>query len=101
MGDKIPVDIKKCFPIDEERLKIYQEEEPSLKTGFVFCGQATNGYGELEEHILQLNKDDEIVAVQRSDKILMEEFPITKMVEYRFSADDTWKVSKIGADALD
>jgi len=100
MGDKIPVHIEKCFPIDDERLKIYQAEEASLKEGFVCCGQAVDAYTkEPEEHIL-LIKNNSIVSIQRCDGILMEEFPITKMVEYRFSADDTWKVSQIGVDAL-
>jgi len=101
MGDKIPVHIEKCFPIEVERLKIYQAEEASLKEGFVCSGQALNEETkQVEEHVLHI-KNNNIVSIQRCDGILMEEFPITKMVEYRFSADDTWKISKLGVEALD
>merc|ERR1719471_760155 len=101
MGEEIPVAITKCFSLEGERKAIYEAAEPTIKSGFAFLARATSEYGDIEEHLILMTLEPlSFKTISRTEKIMLEEVPICSMVEYRFTANEDWKISHIGVASL-
>jgi len=87
-------------PLQPERRAIYAAAFPELADGEVAAALYANPAGEKSEQIVHIHGGS-ATAVTRECAITLEDLPPGQLVEFRFTADGPWLLSKVCLGALE